>query len=54
MTKLRQGQRIAHPLGAYDDLNHFAVVDNAGRTVAIVEVVDGMLQPVKVLVGGIT
>ena len=51
IAKLQHGNRVPLPDGVHDDLGQFAVVDNAGRTVAVMEVVDGWLQPVKVLIG---
>jgi tRNA pseudouridine55 synthase len=46
--KLRQGQRIIMPPGVGVMPGPFALLDGAGRMLAIVEAVDGMLQPIKV------
>jgi tRNA pseudouridine55 synthase len=51
LTKLRQGQRIPRPFGAYDNVGAIAVADNAGRTVAVIEVVEQWARPIKVLLG---
>ncbi|MBI1833144.1 MAG: tRNA pseudouridine(55) synthase TruB [Planctomycetes bacterium] len=50
--QLLEGRRIAPAHAAWTGSGLFAVIDRAGRTVAIVEVVDGLLRPVKVLIGG--
>lgn len=48
-AKLRQGQRVAHAHGTYDDFDSIAVVNNAGNMIAVVELKDGWLRPIKVL-----
>ncbi len=47
-VKLAQGQRIAAPVGVRGEV---AVTDGAGDFLAIVEVVEGWMQPTKVLCG---
>lgn len=49
--RLRHGQRIPMPPGVGAAGSHIAVVDDVQRSIAVVEVVDGLLQPVKVLIG---
>lgn len=48
LAKLRQGQRIPHVYGPRDHLGVFAVLDDEGRTAAIVAPMMGELQPIKV------
>jgi tRNA pseudouridine55 synthase len=47
-ASLRQGRRISQPPGLAIGSGPIALLDGAGRMLAIVEAVDGVLQPVKV------
>jgi len=49
-TMLLEGRRITHSAALSTDADLFAVVNNAGNTVAVVKAIEGMLQPIKVLV----
>ncbi len=51
LAKLRQGQGVPFPQGVYVDGAEFAVADDAGRTVAVVEIVEQWARPIKVLLG---
>jgi tRNA pseudouridine55 synthase len=50
LAMLRQGQRLSVPAEIHDKRGPIAVTDDADQTAAIVEVVDGQVRPVKVLV----